>query len=216
MRLHEVVLPLLGVLAIATWPGVWLPSGGSSKPAATANHPPVKWEDLVHKAVRESKPQKTGAVPQAETLKQALFRQIRADIERNRQWCSADQPNRTHHDSGKLPRPTALPQGHLQSTPLGGLLHLNPAVYRDHFFNTYPNLETIAVRNALFYADLFQSLFTIRGFEILCNGRPVGLLPSIYMGFPKTGTTSAYSFLERSNPCVVSCSALAPGPKSTA
>eukprot|EP00961_Rhodomonas_salina_P152606 2053939-Rhodomonas_salina.1 len=75
---------------------------------------------------------------------------------------------------------------------------LNPAVHEDPFFANaaYPDPERLEVQNALHVASLVREVLDIRGFEVYDNGHFIGQLPEYYMGFPKAGTTTAYSFME--------------------
>eukprot|EP00286_Rhodomonas_abbreviata_P017801 CAMPEP_0181322660 /NCGR_PEP_ID=MMETSP1101-20121128/19347_1 /TAXON_ID=46948 /ORGANISM="Rhodomonas abbreviata, Strain Caron Lab Isolate" /LENGTH=390 /DNA_ID=CAMNT_0023430589 /DNA_START=128 /DNA_END=1300 /DNA_ORIENTATION=- len=88
-----------------------------------------------------------------------------------------------------------------QSGP--GIYDVDPHVMEDPFYQSYPNAGSEAIINAMVLAKQVKSVVDINGFQVIKNGRRIGILPSYYISFPKSGTSGTYSFLKNSLPCMV-------------
>ena len=85
-----------------------------------------------------------------------------------------------------------------------GLYKINEDVTMDPMFRHYPDAELPAVRNALFLADIIKTVFSFNGFGVYNQiDERVGILPNYYIGFPKTGSTFTYNWLQERLPCAI-------------
>ena len=85
-----------------------------------------------------------------------------------------------------------------------GIYKIDEQVKKDPMFQSYPSSLLPGVKNALILAQIIKKLFFINGFDVFNKeGQMVGILPNYYIGFPKTGTTYAYNWLQERLPCAL-------------